>query len=315
MLCSTVSYQNVCLPASNASRRNFGKLDSEPIFMREIQFQTDVVANPQKAKMFDSSAHLSFNQQIHGAKISHGKYFTRFAETSEEINAAFRLQYEVFNLELNVDFITPMPACSEADLLTTNCLYLLVIEQPTGKIVGTYRISSLEMAKHIDGFSSSGEFQLEELPTEFLAQSIEISRLCIAPEHRNKQVLFLLWKGLATYLTQMRKRYAFGCCSIFSQDYGDAVAALYQLESGGHFHETLRVSAQPEYLFTDEEIIVSSCADELKLPKLFDTYLRLGAKVCSQPTIDRNFKTIDFFMIFDVEAMPEKYYKLFFTSL
>ena len=313
MLWSTVSYQNICLQASDASRRNFGKSDSEPIFMREIQFQTDVVANLQTAKMFDSSAHLSFNHQIYGEKISHGKYMTRFAETSEEISAAFRLQYEVFNLELNVDFIAPTPNLSADDLLTTNCLYLLVIEQPTEKIVGTYRINSLEMAKHIDGFSSSGEFHLKELPTEFLAQSIEISRLCISPEHRNKQVLFLLWKGLATYLTQMQKRYVFGCCSIFSQDYGDAVEALYQLENAGHFHEKLRVSACQEFLFTAEEKIISDSVGELKLPKLFDTYLRLGAKVCSQPAIDRSFKTIDFFMIFDVEAMPEKYYKLFFA--
>lgn len=282
--------------------------------MREILFQTDVVAKSKMAKMFDSSTHHSFNHQIPVEKISHGKYITRFANTPEEINAAFRLQYEVFNLELNVDFITPMPACSEADLLPTNCLYLLVFERSNGKIVGTYRISSLEMAKNIGGFCSSAEFRLNELPTEFLARSIEISRLCISPEHRNKQVLFLLWKGLATYLTQMRKRFVFGCCSIFSQDYGDAVKALHQLENKYHFHDTLRVSAQPEYLFTDEEMSISNNADELKLPKLFDTYLRLGAKVCSQPTIDRNFKTIDFFMIFDVEAMPEKYYKLFFTS-
>ena len=281
--------------------------------MREIQFQTDVVAKPRTAKMFDSSAHLSFNHRIYGEKIYHGKYITRFAETSEEITAAFRLQYEVFNLELNVDFITPMPNLSAGDLLPTNCLYLLVIEKSNGKIVGTYRISSFEMAKNVEGFCSSGEFHLKELPTEFLAQSIEISRLCISPEHRNKQVLFLLWKGLAAYLTQMQKRYVFGCCSIFSQDYGDAVKALHQLENAGHFHENLRVSACQEFLFTAAEKIISDSAEDLKLPKLFDTYLRLGAKVCSQPAIDRSFKTIDFFMIFDVEAMPEKYYKLFFA--
>lgn len=282
--------------------------------MREIQCQTDVTAKSKTAKIFDSSAQFSSNQ-IPVEKISHGKYITRFATTPEEINAAFRLQYEVFNLELNVDFITLMPTVTKSDLLPTNCLYLLVFEKSNGKVVGTYRISSLEMAKDIDGFCSSAEFRLNELPAEVLAQSIEISRLCISPEHRNKQVLFLLWKGLANYLAQLRKRYVFGCCSIFSQNYGDAINAWQQLESEHHFHEMLRISAQTEYLFTDEEICVSKSADKIKLPKLFDTYLRLGAKVCSQPTIDRNFKTIDFFMIFDVETMPEKYYKLFFTSV
>ena len=38
----------------------------------------------------------------------------------------------------------------------------------------------------------------------------------------------------------------------------------------------------------------------MKIPKLFRTYLRFGAKVCSPPAIDRRFKTIDFLVLFDV---------------
>lgn len=298
---------------SKRCKENRNKVRFRKNFMREIPFQTTSFAKSEMVTVFDNSARNSFNHQIPIEKISHGKYVTRFAETLEEINAAFRLQYEVFNLELNVEFIAPIPDFSGEDLFPTNCLYLLVIERSTDKIVGSYRISSLEMAKNTGGFCSSSEFRLDDLPMEFLRQTIEISRLCISPEHRNRQVLFLLWKGLATYLTQMQKRYVFGCCSIFSQYYTDAIKALQQLQEEGHFHETLRVSACRQYLFKAEEKIISDNNDKINLPKLFGTYLRLGAKVCSQPAIDRNFKTIDFFMIFDVEAMPEKYYKLFFA--
>ncbi len=35
-------------------------------------------------------------------------------------------------------------------------------------------------------------------------------------------------------------------------------------------------------------------AENVKMPRLFRTYLRYGAKVCSPPAIDRQFKTIDF---------------------
>lgn len=58
-----------------------------------------------------------------------------------------------------------------------------------------------------------------------------------------------------------------------------------------------------EYLF------VAVC----KIPKLFQRYLRFGAKVCGQPAIDRMVKTIDFFVIFDVEKMDIKTKQLFFS--
>ena len=37
----------------------------------------------------------------------------------------------------------------------------------------------------------------------------------------------------------------------------------------------------------------------LKLPKLFRTYLRLGALVVSEPAIDREFGTVDFLILMD----------------
>lgn len=49
-----------------------------------------------------------------------------------------------------------------------------------------------------------------------------------------------------------------------------------------------------------------------KLPRLFRTYLRSGAKVCSSPAIDRQFKTIDFLALFDIAEMDERTAKLFF---
>ena len=41
---------------------------------------------------------------------------------------------------------------------------------------------------------------------------------------------------------------------------------------------------------------------EVKLPRLFSTYLGIGAKVCSPPAIDRRFKTIDFLVMLDIRS-------------
>jgi putative hemolysin len=39
----------------------------------------------------------------------------------------------------------------------------------------------------------------------------------------------------------------------------------------------------------------------------------MGIKICGEPVIDREFGTIDFFVIFDLPAMSEKYKRMFFT--
>ena len=53
---------------------------------------------------------------------------------------------------------------------------------------------------------------------------------------------------------------------------------------------------------------------EVRLPKLFQIYMRYGARVCSQPALDRQFKTIDFLVLFDVKAINEQIRKLFFAD-
>ena len=40
------------------------------------------------------------------------------------------------------------------------------------------------------------------------------------------------------------------------------------------------------------------------VPKLFRAYLTIGAKICGRPAIDREFGTIDFLTLLDLQALP-----------
>jgi len=55
-------------------------------------------------------------------------------------------------------------------------------------------------------------------------------------------------------------------------------------------------------------------AEAIELPALFTMYLRLGARVYSQSMIDREFGTIDFFLVSDVGDMTEKYRRMFISA-
>jgi putative hemolysin len=45
-------------------------------------------------------------------------------------------------------------------------------------------------------------------------------------------------------------------------------------------------------------------AEPVAIPKLLRAYLALGAKICGPPALDRQFKTIDFLTLLDLDKMP-----------
>jgi putative hemolysin len=51
-----------------------------------------------------------------------------------------------------------------------------------------------------------------------------------------------------------------------------------------------------------------------KVPKLLRTYLAVGAKICGPPAIDREFKTIDFLTLIDLETLHPRMRARFLNS-
>ena len=241
-------------------------------------------------------------------EICDGRYVTRIARSPLEIESALRLRYRVFRIELAGDSSSD-PSRLEFDEYDFRCKHLIVVDTSTGATVGTYRLSSFETGRGMTGFYSYDEFSIEDLPRDVLQEGVEIGRACIAPEHRNTKVLFLLWKGLAAYLRSQGKRYFFGCCSIFTQDERIGATAYRQLSDAGHLHPKLRVTPRKNAL---DVSVPGSASASVELPGLFNMYLRIGARVCGPPMIDRDFGTIDFFVVCDTHLIGEKYRRMFF---
>lgn len=260
------------------------------------------------AERVQSQPYLS---TIPRTEIDDGRYEVRLAQTTEEIEAALKLRFEVFNLELDEGLDSSFQTGRDRDEFDATCHHLIATDKTNGNVIGTYRLRTMEMAGSADGFYSSAEFDLNKLPREVVNQSVELGRACIAQSHRNRQVLFLLWKALARYVATERKRFLFGCCSLTSQDAWEGQQLLKQLTDSGCLHQTLFVPVKQGYecrVDDSEEL----WAGKVKVPQLFRTYLGIGAKVCSRPAIDRRFKTIDFLVLFDIKAIDPRARKLFF---
>jgi putative hemolysin len=246
-------------------------------------------------------------------ELAEGSYAVRYARSPAELDELARLRFRVFNLELNEGLDESYLTGRDLDPYDAQCHHLIVIHRPSGAIIGTYRIQTTPMAESRRGFYTGSEFDLSKLPREILDEAVEVGRACIAREHRLKPVLFLLWKGLALYMAHNRKRWLFGPCSLTTQDPWDGKRALDQLARRGLLRDDVEVTAQPgfECVWTGEDPEPER-AERLELPPLFEIYLRYAGRVAGPPVIDRQFKTIDFFVLFDVERLSPRARRLFF---
>jgi putative hemolysin len=245
--------------------------------------------------------HYNISRKKH-IYISDHRYIVKLAESYDEIDEAFRLRFEVFNLELHEGLDSSYITLRDEDLYDAQCHHLLVIEKKTSKVVGTYRMQTYEMARSGKGFYSASEFETNKIGWFKLMRSVELGRACISSEHRSGRVLFLLWKGIGQYMQIHQKRYLFGCCSLSSQDTVEGTLLMNKLVNEGYSLKNIRVNPRHGFECYHKEFLAIDI-DTMTLPPLMEIYFRYGVKICSYPAIDREFKTIDFLVLLDLNDL------------
>lgn len=241
---------------------------------------------------------------------THGEYRLRFALDDHDRQRIFRLRYEVFALELGEALAGAHAIELDRDPFDAQCHHLMVEDRATGEVVGTYRLQVLEIAREGLGFYSAGEFDLSTLEASVIEDSVELGRACVARDHRNKAVLFLLWRGLGSYLLWNHKQHFFGCSSLTSRDPREGLALHRDLTRDGKLSRRFAVSPLPGF-----ECLGRPLDRAIELPKLFAIYLRHGAEVLGPPAIDREFGTIDFLTLLDIDKMGRRLFKFFTLGL
>lgn len=226
-------------------------------------------------------------------------YRLRLAETELERLAACRLRFRVFNLELGEGLAASYASGVDQDEYDPVCEHLLVQEKATGRIVGTYRMQNGMTARRGLGYYSAQEFDFA--PFEHLRpQILELGRACIDREHRNSEVLTLLWRGIAQYAQHHGFRYLIGCSSVSTQDAAIGWALYHQL-APFLVESSLRTMPTPAYRLPAP--VSDNAMPEAKVPKLLKTYLAVGSRICSEPAWDHAFGTIDFLTLQDMEQL------------
>lgn len=236
----------------------------------------------------------------------------KLAENHEEVEKAQRLRYEVFNIEQGRGLKETDKFGIDFDEFDEYCLHLLVIEKTSRKVVGTYRAHLGSIANSSKGFYSSREYDIRGLYS-IADKCIELGRTCVSPDHRSGAVVALLWSGITEILVRAKLKYMLGCVSLNGTDpvLGWAIhtyiAQKYSIcdEFPVKPRPGFRLGKPPEAKI--RQVLADEPALRKQIPPLFKGYIRLGGRICGDPALDRDFGTIDFFILVDIDRVPERY--------
>ena len=238
-------------------------------------------------------------------RLEAGDFVARLALTEADRAAAYRLRFMVFNLEMNEGLESAYVDGYDKDHFDDVCDHMIVEDRRTGAIVGTYRMQMGDVAGNYFGYYSEQEFCFS--PYESMrSQIVELGRACIHRDYRSSDLLHLLWRGIARYALVNGGRYMMGCCSLTSQD-PEMGHAVYQTLANCMVEPELRTVATEAYALSAATVSMP----DVRAPKLLRAYLTIGAKICSEPAIDREFKTIDFLTLLDVQTLHPRVAKRF----
>ncbi len=243
-------------------------------------------------------------------------FLVKLAENHEEVEKAQRLRYKIFNLEQGRGLEGSERYGIDFDEFDEYCLHLLVIKKDDEKVVGTYRAHLGSIANSAKGFYSSREYHIEGL-YGIADKCLELGRTCVSPEFRTGSVVSLLWGAISEILVRAGLTYMLGCVSLENTD-PKMGWALYEYISKKYSRDgKITVEPRPGFVLKRppqheiNKLLLKEDFLRKSIPPIFKGYLRLGAFICGAPALDKDFGTIDFFILLDVNKVPERYLKHF----
>jgi len=234
----------------------------------------------------------------------------KLAQSADEVRCAQRLRYRVFVEEMGCRLSSPSDEGLDIDPFDSLCDHIVIVDTRTGETIGTYRLLRRSRLGAEGRFYAEGEFDIASiraLPGDIL----ELGRSCVHKDYRDQAILTRLWAHIAVYIKEHNVTYLFGCSSVYTTETAEA-SRFYGLLSHKH-------GSAPEHRVTPvmgsevpgltSGVLKPQEEKEvfLKLPALIRSYLKLGARVCGPPALDKEFGTVDFFILLNVAEISQKF--------
>ena len=232
-----------------------------------------------------------------------------WARHQDEVRAAQRLRYQVFAGEMGARLTTPVPD-HDVDLFDDYCEHLLVREQATGAVIGTYRVLTPAQARRVGGTYSDTEFDLTRLRA-LRERMLELGRSCVHADHRHGGVIMALWTALGEFMVRNQLDTMIGCASIPMLHNGvvsgDVAASIWRQMREKHM-APIEYQVRPRLPLPVDQLDANLPVEP---PALIKGYLRLGTQVLGPPAWDPDFNSADLPMLMRLADLPARYRKHF----
>lgn len=234
-------------------------------------------------------------------------YEARLANTDAEVRAAQQLRHRSLYLEQG-GHPGHYQALAAADIDEWDeCAYhvIVVCRSAPHAIVGTLRLTPSQSLSPRQRFYTEHAFDISPLRQHY-DKLLELSRFCIAPDHRQGGILRLIWKYTSQLIIDNHIELLLGCASFPGTDpklHGASLSYLYRT------HVAPRgLSPTPVVDNHCELADFSACASASgsplrRLPTLLRGYIKLGAKVSRTAIVDPVFNTTFVCVYADTNAL------------
>lgn len=240
-------------------------------------------------------------------RMSAGQYDVRLACSSDEIQAAQTLRYEVLFKEsggrINREMLNSGREEDEWDQIA----YHVVVtdKRLDNKVVGTVRLVSNAALAPGQPFYTEHAYDLSELFGAYHTV-LELSRACVSPEGRGGAILMLLWKFTMQFIEQNNYDLLFGCASFKGTDYSQHTEILSYLYDRHLADDGLMPTAKSsvqKIAISDFLVSPSKGKGRGKVPTMLRGYLKIGAKISDHAIIDPTFNTTFVAIYVDAKKM------------
>ncbi|WP_438445768.1 GNAT family N-acetyltransferase [Gorillibacterium sp. sgz5001074] len=239
----------------------------------------------------------------------------RLAKGAGELEAAFRLRYEVF-VEEEKNLALRNASRLETDGYDAFCDHLIVKDLEADRVVGTYRLLPGDRAEANIGFYSETEFDLTGF-RQHIRHTLELGRSCIAPDYRGGRAIQLLWEGIARYIAGSPYDFLVGCASVHFRNREDLLETVSLLRHKGIMTDRYGIQPLPTHRIeglAEERTVADEKEAFRRLPPLMKGYQWLGAEIGGAPAYDPVFDTVDFFIVLQQEKMSRRYRRHFLNG-
>ncbi len=242
------------------------------------------------------------------------EFTVRLARDDAELRAAQALRYDVFVRELGgggplVDHENGL----EKDRFDPYLDHLLVHHEPTGQVVGVYRLMREDQAIEAGQFYSESEYDLKPLRATG-RRLLELGRSCLHRDFRGGVAMFHLWTGLARYVETHGIDILFGVASFRGTDPQALAQPLSMLNHAHLAPPELRARARADH-FQRMDLVAPDEIDRrramIEMPALIKAYLRLGGFVGEGAYLDHAFNTTDVCLVLDTARMNARQRRLY----